>query len=78
MTDTNRWTLISRECVSVCICECAFVCLCVQACVDQRCQHVSVFRVDECRGQCYGHGVSPAGLDIYNINVLMMRYMYSL
>lgn len=34
------------------------VCVCVcQACLQQRCQDVSVFAVDECRSQCHGHGV---------------------
>lgn len=34
--------------------------LCVyvrQACLQQRCQDVSVFAVDDCRSQCNGHGV---------------------
>ncbi|XP_075873155.1 disintegrin and metalloproteinase domain-containing protein 15 isoform X3 [Nelusetta ayraudi] len=28
-----------------------------KACLQQRCQDVSVFAVDECRSQCHGHGV---------------------
>ncbi|XP_030214830.1 disintegrin and metalloproteinase domain-containing protein 15 isoform X3 [Gadus morhua] len=36
-----------------------------KACVDQRCQHVSVFRVDECRGQCYGHGVCNSNMNCH-------------
>lgn len=30
----------------------------LQACLNQKCQDASVFRVDECRRTCNGHGVS--------------------
>ncbi|CAL8249542.1 unnamed protein product [Boreogadus saida] len=36
-----------------------------KACVDRRCQHVSVFRVDECRGKCNGHGVCNSNMNCH-------------
>lgn len=39
-------------------CSTCVLCVCVcQACLQQRCQDVSVFAVDDCRSQCHGHGV---------------------
>lgn len=32
--------------------------VCFQACLNQKCQDVSVFQVEECRSKCNGHGVS--------------------